>query len=57
MSFEEMVAACSTTNRTKEYYIKLKNEIYGIYDSLSEEEQYVMSDALEELEMTIEWMV
>ena len=51
-----MVDLCRSTGKTKKEYEKIRDAIYKEYDSFDQDEQEVLSDALEELEMTIEWM-
>ena len=56
MNLNEIVDLCRSTGKTKKEYEKIRDEIYKEYDSFDQDEQEVLSDALEELEMTIEWM-
>lgn len=56
MTLNEMIDLCKSKHKTKEEYIKIRDQISQEYDNLSEEEQEILSDALESLEMLIEWM-
>ena len=56
MTLDEMISMCKINGKTKKEYEEIRNKISDKYDSLNKEEQEIMSDALEELEMTIEWM-
>lgn len=56
MTLDEMISMCRINGKTKKEYEEIRNKISDKYDSLNKEEQEIMSDALEELEMTIEWM-
>lgn len=56
MTLDEMISMCKINGKTQKEYEEIRNKISDKYDSLNKEEQEIMSDALEELEMTIEWM-
>lgn len=56
MNLNEMIDLCRTMGKTKKEYEEIRNEIHKEYDSLTEEEKIILADALEELEMAIEWM-
>ena len=56
MTLDEMISMCKINGKTKKEYEEIRNKISDKYDSLNKEEQEIMTEALEELEMTIEWM-
>lgn len=56
ITLDEMISMCRINGKTKKEYEEIRNKISDKYDSLNKEEQEIMSDALEELEMMIEWM-
>jgi hypothetical protein len=56
-SLDKIIELCRSSDQERDYYIKLRDYVYKLFDTLSEDEQEALSDALEELEMTIEWVV
>lgn len=55
MDVTELAAMCRKTRNTKEEYVRVREYVTGMAASMSPSDCDILGEALEELEMAIEW--